>query len=450
METETELRSHARECLLAGIDAATPETVLTDAVQVDGSTLRVDGTAVDLDRVEDCYLVGGGNAAGAAAHTLEGIVGEWLTDGAVVTDDPQETSVVTTHRGAHPLPSEENVAGTTHVLEIAEEANEDDLVLVVVSGGGSALLCAPAEGISLADLRTVTDRLLKRGADIDEINAVRKHCSAIKGGQLARAAAPATVVGLVFSDVVGNRLDVIASGPTAPDDSTHEEALAVLDQYGLVEDSPVRGRLSRGTRGELPETPRRGDEAFDAVTNHVLADTDTALDAAAETAADLGYGPLVLTSRIRGEASEAAKTQVALGEEVLTTGRPVQSPAALLTGGETTVTVDGDGSGGPNLEFALSAAIELDDDGIAVGSVDTDGYDGGTDVAGAVVDADTISRDDEAAARASLADNDAFGFFEGSEELVVTGPTGTNVNDLRVVLVESPEHVNAQHCTRSK
>ncbi|WP_435320998.1 glycerate kinase type-2 family protein [Haloarchaeobius sp. TZWSO28] len=438
MQSEPDRRSHARECLLAGIDAANPRAVLEEQLQLDGSVLSVGGSEVDLSTVGDVFLVGGGNAAGTAASALESILGDRLTGGAVVTDDPRETSRVTTFDGTHPLPSEANVAGTRKVLEIAEAAGPDDLVLTIIAGGGSSLLCAPSAGVSLDALRSVTDSLLASGADIDEINAVRKHCSAIKGGQLARAAAPARVVGLVFSDVVGNKLDVIASGPTAPDPTTYADALGVLDRYGISAEPAVRDHLSRGDRGELQETPKPGDPAFDAVENHVVADTDTALDAAADAVASLGYDPLVLTSRIRGEAREAAKTHVALGEEVLATGRPIDPPAALLTGGETTVTVRGDGSGGPNLEFALGAALELDDDGIAVGCVDTDGYDGGTDVAGAVVDAATVDRGTSAQAQAMLADNDAFGFFDGRDELVVTGATGTNVNDLRVVLVGSP------------
>ena len=432
----TPARETALACVEAGVEAAHPRRVVADAVRLEGDVLHVADASFDLAGVERVLVLGGGKASGTVAAALEAVLGDRLTGGAVVCPDPVETERVAVHVGDHPVPSERSVAGTRRVLELADGADGATLVLAAVTGGGSALLCAPAEGVSLEDLRAVTDDLLASGASIHEINAVRKHLSAVKGGGLARAAAPARVVGLLFSDVVGDDLDVIASGPTAPDASTFREARAVLDRYGLKPPAAVAERLRAGEAGELAETPRAGDPAFDRVTNHVLAGGRTALAAAREAAADRGYATLLLSSRVRGEAREAAKTLVAVGEEALESGEPVAPPAVVLAGGECTVTVTGDGRGGPNQEFALSAALELTDAGVALACVDTDGRDGATDAAGALVDATTV--DDPAAARAALADNDAAPYLGARGALVVTGPTGTNVNDLRVLVVEAP------------
>lgn len=427
-------RTTAVDCLTAGIDAAHPREVIANAVTFDGRTLVVDEHRIDLDRIDDVLIAGGGNAAGHVVAALESILGDRIDGGAVVTDDPVHTDRVTVREGTHPLPSAENVSGARAVLEIVDAASRDDLVLAVVTGGGSALLCAPTDGVTLADVREVTDGLLKSGATIEECNAVRKHLSAVKGGQLAERAAPARVLGLVISDVVGDRLDVIASGPTAPDGTTYEDALGVLDRYDVTPPSSVADCLERGRDGARAETPDADDPCFRTVDNHVLANADTALEAAAHVASTRGYEPSILSTRLRGEARDVATTHVAIAEEIAATGRPVEPPAAILSGGETTVTVRGDGSGGPNLEFALSAALELvGEPEIVVGSVDTDGFDGGTAVAGAVVDGDTVT--DREAATAALRSNDAGGFFDGRDELVRTGATGTNVNDLRVVLV---------------
>ena len=328
------------------------------------------------------------------------------------------------------------MAGAERVRALAEAATEETLVLGVVTGGGSALLPAPADDLSLENVQQVTDELLASGAAIDEINAVRKHLSALKGGRLAEAAAPATVVGLVFSDVVGNDLDVVASGPFVPDASTYEEALAVVDRYALDVPASVRTRLERGVQGDVPETPDPGDPVFEGVETHVLADGFTALDAARDEAVERGYDAHVLSSRIRGEAREAARSHVAIAEEMRATGNPFDPPAVVLSGGETTVTLRGDGDGGPNQEFALSAALELDEENVVVASVDTDGVDGASEAAGAVVDARTVT-DDESDAHDALEGNDSLPFLDAHDALVVTGPTGTNVNDLRVMVVES-------------
>ena len=438
----TAARETALACIDAGIEAAHPEQVVHDSVSLDGDLLRIQDATYDLADYDRVLVVGGGKAGGGVTTALEAVLGDRITDGVVVTRDPEETEFTDIVVGSHPVPDEAGVEGARRILDLLEDADERTLVLGVITGGASALLAAPVEGISLADLQATTTELLESGAEIDEINAVRKHLSAVKGGQLARAAAPATVAGLVLSDVVGNDLSVIASGPTAPDGSTFADALDVLDRYAIDAPASVRDRLEAGVAGDVAETPRADDPVFGRVRNHVLADGFTALDAARSVAEERGYEPCILSSRVRGEAREAAKSHVAVGEEVVATGNPVSAPAVVLAGGETTVTIRGDGRGGPNQEFALAAAIELAGSGseTALGAVDTDGRDGAVDVAGGLVDGETVdaeSADDIGAARASLADNDAFPALDSRDAVVRTGPTGTNVNDLRVLVVES-------------
>lgn len=426
-------RELALDCIEAGIRAADPAAVVAERVSLEGSKLLVDGDRYDLDGYDRILLVGGGNAAATAACALEDALGDRIDSGAVVTDNPVETRRVSVLPSDHPVPSRRGVESTRALLETVERADADDLVLVVVTGGGSALLPAPADGIDLANLQATTEALLSCGASIGEINAVRKHLSDVKGGQLAEAASPATVVGLVFSDVVGNRLDVIASGPLAPDDSTYEDAREVVERYDADVPAAVETRLRRGAEGEYPETPSAGDPAFESVRQYVLADGNTALEGAAAAARDAGYEPLVLSSRIRGEAREAAKTMAGIAEECAATGNPIDPPAVLLSGGETTVTIRGDGTGGPNQEFALSAAIELGVPGVTVASVDTDGIDGASDAAGGIATRETARPGREA--RRALDDNDAGGFLERRDGVIRTGPTSTNVNDLRAVVV---------------
>ncbi|SEW03847.1 glycerate kinase type-2 family protein [Natrinema salifodinae] len=447
----TEARDVALDCLEAGIEAGHPRTVVRDAVSLEDGTLRIADAAYDLDEYDEVVVLGGGNAAAHVAATLEELLGDRIDRGIVVTDDPVATERVAVREGDHPVPSERGVEATRELLAEADAADEDALVLAAITGGGSALMPAPAGDVSLADLQATTDDLLASGADIGEINAVRKHLSALKGGRLARRAAPATVASLILSDVVGNDLSVIASGPVAPDASTFDDALAVLDRYEIDAPAAVSDRLERGAAGEVSETPGPDDPAFERVSNHVVADGMTVLEAAREAAAERGYEPLVLSSRVRGEARDAATAHVAIAEEVRATGTPVEPPAVLLSGGETTVTLRGDGTGGPNQEFATSAALELagdsrgEDSGesgngtgnessITVAAVDTDGIDGASDAAGAIVDETTV--DEPAAARQALAENDVYPYLDERNGLLLTGPTGTNLNDLRVLVVE--------------
>nr|WP_274326199.1 DUF4147 domain-containing protein [Halosimplex aquaticum] len=423
------------DCLEAGIAAARPERVLADALSLSGDQLRIAGEVYDLHAYEDVLVLGGGKAAGQVAAALEERIGDAVDGGVVVTDDPVGTERVEVVEGSHPVPDDTAADGARRIRERAAAAGDRTLVFAVITGGGSALLPAPAGDLSLADVRDTTAALLESGAEIAEINAVRKHLSAIKGGRLAAAAAPATVVTLAFSDVVGDDLGVIASGPTAPDPTTYDDALAVLDRYDLAVPPEVRTHLRAGAAGDRPESPGP-DADFGHVREHLLADAWTAIDAARAVAEGAGYETAVLSSRIRGEAREQGLAHAAVAEEIAATGNPVEPPAVVLSGGETTVTVRGDGAGGPNQEFALRAALELPE-GAVLGAVDTDGRDGGTDAAGALVDGQTIADTEAAAAaRDALADNDAEPFLADRGALVRTGRTGTNVNDLRVLLVE--------------
>ena len=426
----------ALDAIEAGIRAARPGTVLGASVKVADGWLRVGGAAYDLTTYDEVLILGGGNAAGRVASHLSAALGSTVTDGIVVTDDPEPGDGVEVVEGTHPVPSEANQRGTRRLLDRARAADEDTLAVVLVTGGGSALLAAPVPGVPLADLGSLTDDLVRSGAPIDRINAVRKHLSTVKGGGLARELAPATTVGLVFSDVTSDDPSVVASGPVSPDSTTYETARDVLSTYDVDPPASVANHLEQGVAGEGPETPGPDDDAFDDVSVHVLADNATAVSAASEVCAAAGFEPVVLSSSVRGDAAEAAKTHVAIAEEVRRRGTPVEPPAAILSGGETTVTVgDGTGTGGPNQEFALSAALELaDTDTRAVlCAVDTDGLDGPTDAAGAIVDRDTV--DDRRRARSALAAHDAHGYLDDRGALVYTGATGTNVNDLRVVLV---------------
>jgi len=430
----------ALDCLTAGIEAADPARLTRDAVSVADTTLTVGGSSYDLAEYDEVTVLGGGKAAAVVAAELEAVLGDRLDSGIVVTDSPRSTGRVDVLAGDHPIPDERGVENTRRLLAAAAAADDSTLLLGVITGGGSALMAAPADGISLADLRSTTDALVASGATIDEINAVRKHCSAIKGGRLAATTQPAEVCSLVVSDVVGNDLATIASGPLVGDPTTYADARAVIDRYNLDVPAAVTDRLTRGVAGEIDETPAPGASVFEGVTTTIIGDGLTAVQAAADRAEAAGFESLVLSSRIRGEAREAAKTQVAIAEGIAATGEPLDPPAVVVSGGETTVTVDGEGVGGPNQEFALSAALELTagDDAApetVVAAVDTDGVDGPTDAAGAIVDGETVAVRE---GRHALADNDANTALGAADAVITTGPTGTNVNDLRVVVVPEP------------
>ena len=380
------------------------------------------------------FLLGAGKASGAMAAAAEEVAGDRVAGGFVVVKDGYGGHLrrVEIAEAGHPVPDARGLAASARLLEVARSAGEGDLVLFLVSGGGSALTLAPAPPITLAEKQEVTRLLLDSGAAIGELNAVRKHLSAFKGGQLARAAAPAAVLTLALSDVIGDPLDVIASGPTAPDPTTFADALEVLARRGLSGRVPpsVARRLEAGRAGEIQETPKPGDPLFERVANVVIGNNALVTDAAAATARRLGYRTDLATRELQGEARDVAR-------EFVARARRLPPPACLIAGGETTVTVRGPGKGGRCQEFALAAALALEPtDRITILAAGTDGTDGPTDATGAIVDAGSIARGSAAGAdaRRALADNDAYRFLRASDDLLVSGPTRTNLLDLYVAV----------------
>lgn len=423
-------RATALDCLAAGIAAADPERAVRERVSLDGDRLEVAGETLDLDAFEEVIVVGAGKAVVGLARGLEAVLEGRLSGGIVVADQAADLDRVTVAVGDHPVPTERGVAAAERLAGVVDDASEDTLILAGITGGGSSLLSVPATGVTLADLRATTEALLGAGRDVAAINAVRKHLSALTGGRLAVRAAPAKVRCLLVSDVVGDDPGVIASGPFSPDPTTYGEALAACEDLAVPR--PVRDYLARGAAGELPETPEHGHDAFDRVNTAVLVNGETAIDAAAEAARAAGAAVTVLDRAATGEARDAAERHLAAARRIRRGEGEVTPPAAMLSGGELTVTVRGGGEGGPNQEFCLAAALRCPA-GVTVAAVDTDGLDGSTDAAGAIVDETTV--DDDELARAALVDNDARPYLDKRNALVRTGRTGTNVNDLRVVIV---------------
>jgi glycerate 2-kinase len=450
---QPERRALVKSVQDAALAAVDPAEAVRRWVQREKDVLNIAGRDYSLASFEHVWIAGGGKAAVPMAAALAERLGEWLSGGVIVTKyghsgagPPAPT--ITIREAGHPVPDEAGVQGARQLAELAQRAGFADLILCPISGGGSALMILPVPGIALSDLQMLTGQLLRSGATINELNAVRKHLSQIKGGGLARMATPATLVSLILSDVVGDPLDVIASGPTVPDPTTFQEAWAVLERYELVESAPqsivkrLRMGKEQGWKGgeetAPAETPKPGDPIFEHVQNIIVGSNRMAAHGALEKARELGLNPLLLTTYVEGEAREVAHVAAALAKEVACYGQPVARPACLIWGGETTVTVTGDGSGGRNQELALAAALALEGwPDIALLALATDGTDGPTDAAGALISGDTVTRARQLGLdpHRYLACNDSYHFFERLGDLVVTGPTQTNVNDLLFVFV---------------
>ncbi len=447
MTAEPDAREIVATLCAAALEAVDPAAAVRAALahDPDAGTLTIGDTVLRLAAYDRLFVLGAGKAGAAMARAAEQMLGDlpiWRGGLVVVKDPPPPPLPATIElvEAGHPLPDARGVTAARRIAALARAAGPTDLVLLLLSGGGSALLADPAGGLSLGDVSTVTDRLLRAGATIGELNTVRKHLAALKGGQLAARVAPATLVALILSDVIGNPLDVIASGPTVPDPSTFADAWAILEQHGLLGALPesARAHLAAGVAGEIPETPKPGDPVFARVVTRVIADNRTAARAALAAAADLGLHPLLLTTFLEGEAREVGQVLAALAKEMRVSRQPVAPPACLVLGGETTVTVRGAGQGGRNQELALGAAQALAGWGarLVVATLATDGGDGSGDAAGAFADGTTVAR---ARARGldpatALAANDSFHFWQALGDGIVTGPTGTNVNDLAFVL----------------
>jgi hydroxypyruvate reductase len=437
-------RDDVRRIAHAAIAAADARDAVRRALRLEGDVLAVmDEERIDLRGVERVWLVGAGKAAAGMALGARDVLGARIAGGTITTRDGYAAAVpgVEVWEAAHPVPDTRGLAGAADALAVARAAGAGDLVLCLLSGGASALWPCPPAGVSLTDLRALTPLLLRAGVPIGEMNAVRKHLSRIAGGWLARAAHPARVVTLAVSDVVGSPLDVIGSGPAVPDPTTFGDALAVLRGYEIAAPAGAMAYLQAGAAGEAPETPKPRDEVFARVSAHVVAGNADALRGAAAEAERLGYVADVVAGDLEGEAREVAPEIARLAVERQAALAPGDPPLALLLGGETTVTVRGRGTGGRNQELALALAAELEGhDGIVAAALGTDGTDGTTSAAGAIVDGGTVARAAEQAldAREHLDANDSHPLLRATGDLLVTGPTGTNVCDVVLVLVAPP------------
>ncbi len=425
--------------LQAALGAVEPARAVRASLRFEDGAIVVGDRRYDPSSYRRALVVGAGKASAPMAAAAEQVLyAAGLPVSGVVTvryGHVAPTRWVRIHEAGHPMPDEQSVAGSRAIATLLADTTEQDFVLCLISGGGSALLTLPDESVALDDLRRTTDALLRSGATINEINTVRKHVDTVKGGGLARLAAPATTVALILSDVVGNPLDAIASGPTVPDTTTWFDAAGVFDRYALWDSAAasIARRIRAGVDGQIPDTPKAGDRLFERVQTIVVGSNLLACEAAAAEAERNGLASLVLTTYVEGEAREAARVLAGLLREVDASGHPLSRPCCLVAGGETTVTVRGRGKGGRNQELALAAAWPLR--GLAdvlLASVGTDGSDGPTDAAGAVVDGTTLDRARQLGldAAAFLADNDSYVFFDRLGDLVRTGPTNTNVNDV--------------------
>ncbi len=440
---ETNFLNRAKQIFAAAVASVQPQPLLRARVQWQEPLLTICDRTIDTQTVGRIYLIGAGKASAAMAATLEEILGDRIEAGLVIVKDGHGAPCrrVEIREAGHPVVDGRALAATDELLALTRQFRQNDLVICLISGGGSALLEKLPPGVTLADLQETFRQLLGCGASIDEMNAVRKHLSLVKGGQLARAIHPARCLSLILSDVIGDSPETIASGPTAPDGTTFDDAWEVLEKYRLTTALPhsVIRHLSEGRGGLRPETPRPGDPAFDRVENLIVGNNFIALQAAEARAASLGLHPLILTTRLQGEAREAARVIVSVMAEVAATAHPIAAPACLLFGGETTVTLRGNGTGGRNQEFALAALIDMAalPDNCLLLSCGTDGTDGPTDAAGAFATPEMYRK---ALARglspaAYLENNNAYPFFEQTGGLIKTGPTGTNVMDIGIGLI---------------
>ena len=436
------LRKDALAIFHAGVKAADPVITVKQHFRVEDGILSVENRTYDLTRYKGVYVVGAGKASAAMAKPIERILGDRIKASAINVKYGHDVplKIIRVNEAGHPVPDEAGLKGTKQIIQLLQQTGDKDLVICLISGGGSALLPCPAEGLTLENKQRVTRHLLEIGANIHEINAVRKHISQVKGGQLARLVYPSTLISLILSDVIGDKLDSIASGPTAPDTSTFSDCLHILDKYNIKQKIPaaVLEHLERGSKSEIEETPKADDPAFKKTQNAIIGSNILAVKAAREKAKELNYHSLIHSSFVEGEAKEVGKVHAALAKEILSTGSPVPRPACVISGGETTVTIRGKGLGGRNQEFVLAAAIEIDGlEDVVILSGGTDGTDGPTDAAGALADGETVRRAKAQGLDAEyhLRENDSYRFFKPLGDLLITGPTYTNVMDLQLVIV---------------
>lgn len=426
-----------------GLNAVDPENAVLKYVRRDKHILYVDEKHYDLKRFKRVSLIGAGKGTAPMAKAIEDILGDYLAEGLIVVKYGygMPLSKTTIIEAGHPIPDKSGLKATQKIIKKIEDLTEDDLIICALSGGGSALLPAPSNTINLDQKQETTRLLLECGATINEINAVRKHLSFSKGGGLAKAAYPATLVTLILSDVVGDRLDIIASGPTVADENTFSDCIDIIDRYDLREKLPgiIVEHFEQGAKGDIPETPKPGNQIFSKTQNVIVGNNRAALRAAKEEATSRGYNTMIVSSQIEGEAKDAGKFLAAIGKEISKANQPISPPACILAGGETTVTIKGNGRGGRNQELALSFAIAINGwEKISFISAGTDGTDGPTDAAGAIVDGTTYRKALNANLNPykSLENNDSHTFFKSLDNLLITGPTRTNVMDVMCIIID--------------
>lgn len=434
-------RNQCKEIFKEALQAADPYKCVKEKFKLKGNIISVEDEHYDLGNFANVYLIAFGKASVDMVSAISDSLGEHITDGIIVSNhnNPPKFKLLKYMKSSHPIPDEKSVKAAKEVVQLLEKTGDKDLVIFLISGGGSSMLALPAPGLSLHDKRNVTEILLRSGVDTNGLNTIRKHISQIKGGGLLKKALPSRVITLVLSDVVGDKIDAIASGPTVPDESTFEECWKVIDALRLENRIPpqVVLHLERGNLGEIPDTLKLKDVNNKKVQTVIVGNNLKCLMSAKNYAKKLGYHTLLLSSQINGEAREVAKAISSIAFEIERYNIPVPKPACLIFGGETTVTVKGTGKGGRNTETALSFAMEIMNHKIAGLFCGTDGVDGPTDAAGAVCDGKTRlrSRKMDVSAREYLTNNDSYGYFEQLGDLIKIGPTGTNVMDLGIVLI---------------
>jgi hydroxypyruvate reductase len=443
------ITQEALSILNSGIQAAHPSKAILEAVKINSTNLYIkspQGRSIhlDLNKYRRIFVIGAGKAVSSMAKTIEEIFETRIHKGHVIAKygHTETLNKISCTEAGHPIPDENGVGGTGKILEILEELKENDLVICLISGGGSALLVRPFDHITLQELKECSNVLINCGATINEINTIRKHISRVKGGQLAKETYPATLVTLIISDVIGDPLDVIASGPCVPDLTTFKDAKNIIDKYNLAKDIPksVLDTIESGIKKQIPETPKKGETIFNNVNNFILCNNSNSLLACRKHAESLDFNTVILTSYLYGDVKEIAKFFVSLKNEIINFNNPVKKPACILSGGEPTVIVKGNGLGGRNQELALAFLAEdkYMDNSIFL-SCGTDGTDGPTDAAGAYVNKETIEyiKNNNIDFQTYLNNNDSYHFFEKSGGHIKTGPTNTNVMDIQMLIVKN-------------
>lgn len=441
------MRRFAKAIFSKALSAVDPLKILKERIRIERDRLCIEmergpEKVFDLRTFGRIFVAGTGKASSSMAQAIEELFGDRVTKGVITTKYGHLLPLkrVQIIEAGHPVPDRNGYEGARKIQRLLKESGPDDLVIFLLSGGGSALLPFPADGIDLKEKQEVTQLLLDSGADIREINTIRKHISRIKGGWVAKWAYPSTVIAFILSDVVGDQLDVIGSGPTVPDPSTFGEALEILTKYDLLNEvaPSIRKYLQSGTKEKAEETPKPGEVAFEKVSNILIGSNILALREAKKEAESLGFNAVILSSSIEGETREASRFHTGIAKEVISSGNPVARPACILSGGETTVTIKGNGRGGRNQEFVLAGALDISGiEKIVLLSAGTDGTDGPTDASGALADNTTIQKAENMGLNPSghLENNDAYPFFQKLGDLLITGPTHTNVMDVRIILV---------------